>query len=290
MASRSTAFCPGHITAFFEVVEDEDVLRKGSRGAGLCLSKGVMTSVEVSDSERQEISVYIDRVLLEDTVTELAVRKWMGNRKLSVIIDSKNELPVSQGFGMSGAGALSTIVALADATRSDQSSEELVRIAHIAEVESFTGLGDVYPQSMGGMVIREQPGAPPYGKLKKIEIDQEVVLCILGGELETRDVLQDKRAIKRINKSGKTRVDSFISNPDLERLFILSEDFAIETELASDKIVETIDSCSEYGYAGMSMLGNSVFACGETAILEKILKRFGNVFKCEVDNRGARTI
>jgi pantoate kinase len=149
MASKSTAFCPGHITAFFEVVEDEDVLRKGSRGAGLCLSKGIMTSVEVSDSERQEISVYIDRVLLDDTVTELAVRKWMGDRKLSVVIDSKNELPVSQGFGMSGAGALSTIVALADATRSDQSSEELVRIAHIAEVESLTGLGDVYPQSMG---------------------------------------------------------------------------------------------------------------------------------------------
>jgi pantoate kinase len=85
-------------------------------------------------------------------------------------------------------------------------------------------------------------------------------------------------------------VDSFISNPDLERLFILSEDFAKDAELASDKIVEAIDSCSEYGYAGMSMLGNSVFASGETEILENVLKRFGDVVRCEIDNRGARTI
>lgn len=290
MASESTAFCPGHITAFFEVCEDADVVRKGSRGVGLCLSKGVVSTVVVSESKRQEISVYIDGRLTRDSVTELAVRKWLGNQQLKVGVDSVNQLPISQGFGMSGAGALSAIVALDDAAGTKQPIEDMVRTAHIAEVESLTGLGDVYPQAMGGLVIREMPGAPPYGKLNRIQIEQEVVLCILGGELETREILQDKRAVKRINRAGKTHVDSFISNPDLERLFILSEDFAKEAELASERILDAIESCADFGYAGMSMLGNSVFACGETEHLIKALRRFGKVIRCEVDNRGARII
>jgi pantoate kinase len=290
MASKSTAFCPGHITAFFEVFEDVDVLKKGSRGAGLCLSKGVVSTVEISDSTSQDISVYVDLKPVENSVTELAVRKWLGNQQMTVTVDSKNELPVSQGFGMSGAGALSAVVALADATHSNHSMEELVRVAHITEVESLTGLGDVYPQATGGLVIREAPGAPPYGIVRKIEIEQVLLLCILGGNLDTRGVLQDKATVRRINLSGKTRVESYISNPDLERLFILSEDFAKDTGLASDRIIEAIESCTEYGYAGMSMLGNSVFACGETEVLENILKRFGKVIRCDVDNRGARTI
>jgi pantoate kinase len=290
MASKSAAFCPGHITAFFEIIDDPDVVKKGSRGVGLCLTKGVVSTVEVSDSASQEVSVYIKRRLVENTVTELAVRKWLGSRKLDVTVDALNNLPVSQGFGISGAGALSAVIALADATESGQTIDNLVRIAHIAEVESLTGLGDVYPQATGGLVVREAPGAPPYGKVKKTEIDREVVLCILGGDLETRDVLQDRRAVKRINRSGRERVESFISNPDLERVFILSEDFAKDAGLATDKIVEAIESCGEYGYAGMSMLGNSVFASGETEILGNILKRFGQVIRCEVDNRGARVI
>jgi pantoate kinase len=290
MASRSTAFCPGHVTAFFEILEDPDVLRKGSKGAGLCLSKGVTSTVEVSDSTNQDVSVCIDRLYVKNSVTELAMRKWLGSRNLNVSVDSLNQLPVSQGFGLSGAGALSALMAVADAAKSGQSIEELVRIAHISEVESFTGLGDVYPQSMGGLVIRELPGAPPYGQLKKIEIEQDIVLCILGGVLETRDILQNRRAVKKINRAGKERVESFISNPDLERLFILSEDFAKDAGLASEEILKAIDDCAEYGYAGMSMLGNSVFASGETEILEGILKRSGKVIRCEVDNRGARTI
>jgi pantoate kinase len=290
MASESTAFCPGHITAFFEIRDDPDVVKKGSRGAGLCLSKGVVTTVNVSDSKDQEVSVYLDGRLKDDTVTGLAVRKWLGNQMLKVEVNSVNQLPVSQGFGMSGAGALSAIMALDDATGSKQSIEDMVRTAHIAEVESLTGLGDVYPQAFGGLVIRELPGAPPYGKLKRIEIEQELVLCILGGELETREILQDKKAVKRINRSGNMRVDSYISNPDLERLFILSEDFAKDAELASDRIIDAIESCEDLGYAGMSMLGNSVFACGETEHLVNALKRYGKVIRCEIDNRGARVI
>ena len=290
MASESTAFCPGHITAFFEIHENTDILRKGSRGAGLCLSKGVVSTVSVSESTHQDISIHIDGRRAMDTVTELAVRKWLGSQQLRIAVDSVNQLPVSQGFGISGAGALSALVALADVTGSNQPMENLVQTAHIAEVESLTGLGDVYPQSKGGMVIRELPGAPPYGRLRKIEIDHEVDLCVLGEEIDTKEVLQNKKTVKKINRFGKAQVDSFIANPDLERLFLLSEEFATETGLASDRIKEAIESCTEFGYAGMSMLGNSVFACGETKHLVNNLKRFGKVVRCDVDNRGARAI
>ena len=50
MVYQGEAFCPGHVTAFFEVVEDPDPRRKGSRGAGLSLSLGVKTMARVRDA------------------------------------------------------------------------------------------------------------------------------------------------------------------------------------------------------------------------------------------------
>ncbi len=290
MASRSSAFCPGHITAFFEICEHEDILRKGSRGAGLCLSKGVISTVEAASSESQEISVKIDGDLVSDSVTELAVRRWLGDETLRVEIESQNQLPVSQGFGMSGAGALSAVIALTDALRAFRSREELVQIAHAAEVESMSGLGDVYPQATGGIVIRELPGAPPHGRVKKFVKEEELVLCVLGERLETRSALRNEEIVERINQSGKGLVEAFMSSPSFESLFSMGRAFAVETKLASNRILEALDACEEFGKAGMSMLGSSVFAFGNTEELIGILGSFGEVIECEVENHGARVI
>jgi pantoate kinase len=290
MGRKASAFCPGHITAFFEICENEDVLKKGSRGAGLCLSKGVVTHIEVDEAAELEVSIRIDGERAEDSVTELAVRKMLGDEKFKVTIESENQLPVSQGFGLSGAGALSSVVALADALRSFRPRGDLIRIAHAAEVESKTGLGDIYPQALGGLTIRRSPGAPPFGRITKYRVEQEVVLCVVGEELKTKDVLLNEEVVGRICRVGGELVDSFALEPTMERLFSLSKDFALRTELASEKIARAMEESERFGLAGMSMLGNSVFAFGDTENLAGTLKKFGTIIRCQVENSGVRVL
>jgi len=46
MILRGNGFCPGHITGFFTIHDEgSNVLKKGSRGAGVNLSLGVMSMV-----------------------------------------------------------------------------------------------------------------------------------------------------------------------------------------------------------------------------------------------------
>ncbi|TET89163.1 MAG: hypothetical protein E3J35_11530 [Methanomassiliicoccales archaeon] len=290
MGSKASAFCPGHITAFFEICENEDILKKGSRGAGLCLSRGVIAQVEVERAENLNITVNIDGSRIEDSVTELAIRRMLEDEKLRVTVESENQLPVSQGFGMSGAGALSSVVALNEAVGSSRTIEELVQIAHAAEVRSRTGFGDVYPQTLGGMDIRKRPGAPPFGEIEKHVVERELVLCVLGKKMRTKDLLQDEETVQRINRFGSDCIESIVQTPTLERLFSLGRDFSIKSGLASERIVKAIEDCEAYGSAGMSMLGNSVFAIGDTDNLAKTLERYGIVIECRVENLGVRAI
>jgi len=65
---------------------------------------------------------------------------------------------------------------------------ELIRIAHEAEVGRGTGLGDVVAQARGGVPIRLEPGAPGVGELDGIPADARVEYVTFG-ELSTEDVL-----------------------------------------------------------------------------------------------------
>ena len=212
----------------------------------------------------------------------------MGGKRLDVKIRSRVELPVSQGFGMSGAGALSTAYALNEAMNMQISKEELTRIAHIAEVEAMTGLGDVYPQSLGGMETRLRPGAPPWGEVRRKAGKNEIILCVLGKELETKDVLRKPAMRRRIAEVGKEYVDEYVRNPSWDNLIEFSCEFAVRTKLASKKILGAIAAVEKLGgKAGMAMLGNSVFAFGDERV-KKALRKKGKVFMCRIENEGAR--
>ncbi|UCD92620.1 MAG: hypothetical protein JSV43_01470 [Methanobacteriota archaeon] len=226
----------------------------------------------------------------EESVTELAIRRLLEDEKLRIVIQSVNQLPVSQGFGMSGAGALSSVVALSEALGDSLSMEEQIQIAHAAEVESGTGLGDVYPEALGGMDIRTSPGAPPFGEIDKHSIEGELVLCVLGEEMRTMDVLQDEEKVQRINRFGSECNESIEQNPTLERLFSLGKSFAVDTGLATEKMVEAIEECEAHGSAAMSMLGSSIFAFGDVGSLVRTLETFGPVTKCKVEDLGVRII
>lgn len=283
---KASAFCPGHITGFFEIRERKDPLSTGSRGAGLCLTLGARSRVVLTESNRQKIEVNINGKRSRAEVTKSAIRYLIGKDKLSVIIETALDLPVSQGFGMSAAGALSA--AIATASLVGLSRQEAFSAAHRAEIDNKSGLGDISALHRGGITIRQRPGLPPKGKVMRIPGAPEVVLCVIGRPLLTKSVLLDKAKRAAINASGSRKVAQISRTPTVEELFRLSSEFAVETGFASRRTMEAIGAANRLGMASMSMLGNSVFAVGDTRGIRSVLSEFGDVWVCRVDTRGPR--
>lgn len=290
MVSQGDAFCPGHVTAFFEVCEDADPARKGSRGAGLSLSVGVRTTARVREASPASLEVFVNGRRQRAEVTESAASRVLGSGPYEVKILSETPLPVSQGFGVSAAAALSTAMALDDALGLGMRREDLVRIAHVADVECGTGLGDVVPASMGGMDLRLEPGAPGQGVVKTFDVQEEVLLAVLGPEIPTRSVIRDPAKVASINRAGSACVTEFARDPTLPKLFDLGNRFGEETGLASKTVREVVRASRMFGRASMAMLGNSVFAIGNRDQMAPFYLRFGTLIRCEVDNEGARVL
>ncbi len=290
MVSQGEAFCPGHVTAFFEVCDDPDPRKKGSRGAGLCLSLGVRTVARVRDAPKASLEILVNGKKAKAEVTEAAARKVLGDRSYEVKILSDTPLPTSQGFGVSSAAALSTTLALDDALGLGMKRDELVTLAHVTEVECGTGLGDVVPASLGGMDVRLQPGAPGFADVRKIDVRRDLLLAVVGPELLTRSVIRDRKKVAAINAHGGACVDAFAKTPTLERLFDLGNRFAEETGLASKTVLEVVRASKMFGRAAMAMLGNSIFAEGGREELATLYLKFGTLMRCEVDNEGAHVL
>jgi pantoate kinase len=262
--------------------------QSGSRGAGLCLSFGAVSQVSVKPVSQQAILVYINGKISSAPVTKLALTSLMGSKPMGVTVNTTLDLPLSQGFGMSAAGALSATLAFSGLF--DIPREHAIQAAHYAEVHSRTGLGDVVASSFGGIEIRRKAGLPPWGVLEHIPGDYEVVLCVVGKKLETKKILTDTAKIHKIASYGRYCTKKLLENPSLEHLFALAWEFTQQSHLADRLVLQAIKEAHAYGMASMCMLGNSVFAIGDTPQLCQCLSRFGKVFCCSVDIAGARVI
>lgn len=291
MPMESSAFCPGHITAFFEPVDDPDAYKKGSRGAGLCISLGVKTQVKARLGSHQQIRIFVNREELPAETTRLALARLIGGAAFEVVVQSEQELPIAQGFGMSAAGTLAAVLAANDAMDLGVSQSRCVAIAHAAEVEARTGLGDVVPASLGGMDLRLVPGAPPNAVVKSIPVEADLLLAVVGPPMPTKAVLSDPARMKAVLEVGKRCVDEFAKAPTLDDLFRLGKAFSIETGLADEKVKQAIEAAGPYGKCSMSMLGNAVFAVGQVEELDTVFKGLGaQRYRCKVDGKGARLL
>ena len=286
---KATAFVPGHVSGFFEpVYHAHDFCRTGSRGAGINLSLGVVSQVSVGEGTEQKIVVRINEKVEAAPVTCLAIQYLIGKNPLSVTVDMWHDLPVSQGFGMSAAGAFSASLAIASLLKLPR--DQALVAAHYAEVQSRTGLGDVVASCFGGVEIRRKAGLPPWGVVEHIPGDADIVLCVIGKKVETKHVLSDPKKISEIIVLGQRCVDQLLKKPSLEHLFELSYFFTCKSGLADKKVLGAIQAVEPYGMASMCMLGNSVFARGRTTELMDVLSGYGEVFCCSIDKEGARLI
>jgi pantoate kinase len=156
--------------------------------------------------------------------------------------------------------ALGTALAANAACSCGRSENELVTVAHEAEVRAGTGLGDVVAQARGGMPIRVEPGAPTHGRLDGIPARPTIEYVAFGG-LSTADVLAGDTTT--LTAAGETALDALRSDPTLDRFVAESRRFAHDANLLTDRVATAIDDVRRAGGdASMAMLGETVFAVG----------------------------
>ncbi|PKK85783.1 MAG: GHMP kinase [Thermoplasmata archaeon HGW-Thermoplasmata-1] len=296
--ARARAFCPGHVTGFFEICDIADEPdRCGSRGAGFSLNLGAYSDVELVADGKRDIMITLNGEPSDAPVTRHAAKSLLGSSGHSVRIDTELEFPAGQGYGMSAAGALSASLALAkllglDATRA-------LWAAHCAEVINRTGLGDAVAAAFGGFEMRLEPGLPPYGTLEHFAVGDRysVLICDLGGAIPTKGILGDEGKRAAISRLGGGCVREMRLNPTLERFMSLSLSFALDTGLAPECVREAIQAVAQCGAASakasMCMLGNSVFAVADSddmGRVERALVDFGTVYRVEPHMRGASVV
>ncbi|UCH72326.1 MAG: hypothetical protein JSW62_01915 [Thermoplasmatales archaeon] len=285
---RAVAFAPGHISGFFEPVYRQEMVKTGSRGAGINISSGALSEVFIENSGKQIFEFYVNNKKTKSPVTDLAFRYLIGKNPICVTVNTKLELPMGQGFGISSAIALSATYALANIV--GISNNEAMKASHFAEIQLKTGLGDVMASCFGGVEIRKEPGLPPWGIIEHIPGKYDLVLCIVGKKIDTKKILKDNTKINDIVNYGKYCTKKLLEQPSIENFFSLSNFFAKKTNLADKHVLEAIESAKKFGMASMCMLGNSVFATGKTKELCQTLSSFGKVFVCSVDEGGARIL
>ena len=286
---KGIAFAPGHISAFFEpVYSDQNLDRTGSRGAGISISLGALSQVTVKPALHHSITVKINRSPSNAPVTKLALKYLLGESPFRITIDTMLDLPISQGFGMSAGGALSSTLALADLL--DLPRENAVKAAHYAEVQLRAGLGDVIASNFGGIEIRRKAGLPPWGIQEHILGKFDIVLCVIGKEIKTKKILSDTAQLHKIASYGQYCTKKLLEKPSVEHLFSLAWEFTQKIGLADKMVLQAVEAANQYGKASMCMLGNSIFAIGDTPMLCTALAQFGTVFCCTVDEWGARVL
>ena len=289
MIQNQQAFAPGHISGFFEpVIFENDANRTGSRGSGLSISLGATSSVSVQPAKTQEIITYINMEKILLPVTSLTIQKLIGSSPLKIHVNTQLDLPIGQGFGMSAAGALSAALALTKILNIP--TEKALAAAHFAEVNLHTGLGDAIGSSFGGIEIRREAGLPPWGSIEHIPGSYQVVLCIVDKEIPTHTILTNPSQMEKIKYFGQLCINKIVETPTVEMFFNLSKWFAQQTGLLSPKVSSALDAVRDFGQASQCMLGNSIFAIGNTDQLIQCLSIFGSIYVGSVDIQGARVI
>jgi len=271
------ASAPAHITGFFAARPDPDPRRAGSVGGGLNLDLSAATTV----SRSEETAVLLNGVVSEAPVTRRVVDTLAPS---PVRVETELSMPLGSGFGASGAGALSSAYAINGAFGLGLTANAVGEAAHVAEVASGTGLGDVLAQNTGGLVVRLSPGAPGLGVVDRIPVPPLEVELLVRGPLSTKEVLSDAGTMRGVNREGERALRELLKRPTLERFVTLSWEFARRSGLARGWMEDAVEAVeSRGGMASMVMLGDAIFALnGGDALAE-----FGDVIRARVSLGGA---
>lgn len=274
---------------------------KGSRGAGVSLTKGVKTTVRIRKSPKKNIEIKINGRLTEAAQVSNSVADAflsIADANCRVLIEHDVDVPIGCGLGSSGAGALGLAFALNKALGLGLTKIEVAQAAHVAEVKCKTGLGTVIAELSGGLEMRTKPGAPGIGEVKHIKVDDYYVVCLPFGPISTKKALTDPRLRRLINRHGGKLVEKLVEQPSLGRFLELSRSFAEKTMLISERVRKVLTDVDNHGFASsMAIFGETVFSLvrqNEAEELMRILRKHArgqyDIINAEIDFTGARIL
>ena len=290
------SFAPANISCIFSIYRNKDAAKSGSTGLGFTVNEGVFVRVTKlgalknetikkpngnnTKNKKENTIIFNNKKINFPAVSSVINKLNKDNEKVAVEI--KTKLPLGCGFGISGASALATSYALNSLLNLKKTKKELARIAHIAEVENSTGLGDVVNQFYGGFNFREKPSCT--FRRKKLSIGDKKIYYKVFGKIETKKVISNEKIKRAINRECKRALSAIkkMKKPKLADLIKVSKEFAISSGLLkSNKVKKTIKEIDKNnGNASMIMLGNSVFSD----------KKFKGSKMLTISERGARLL
>jgi len=256
--STAKAFAPGNVSGVFKIIPDDDPTKMHSLGMGFTVTDGVTVTVSVSDAT----SVQFNGTQIEFATVRSVVAK-LGSVALRVEIET--DLPLSGGFGLSGASSLATAYAGDELLGLGLSENALAMIAHVSEVENLTGLGDVAGQFNGGCLVKLVPGDPLAAVT--LPVPEQDVYYRYFSPINTKDIIGHPEQRERINAAADTALRKLTDLKDrneseFAEYISIAKEFSIQSRLLSDDDVKkAIRECEQSGgSASMIMLGNAVFS------------------------------
>ena len=257
--NSAKAFAPANISCIFGIYGHKNPRWMGSCGIGFTINEGVV--VEVSNAAKSEI--FFNNKKINFPTVESAAKK-LAKKNLKIKIKSK--LPLGCGFGLSGASALATAYAINKLLNLNKSKKQLGIIAHTAEVENKTGLGDVVNQLYGGFCLKSKPSS--HFIVEKIPLDGAEVYCSHFSGISTKSVIANADLKEKINNAADKsliKIKNLLKNKkeiSFRDIIKISKEFAERSGLLKDrKTLETIKNIEKNnGNASMIMLGNAVFS------------------------------
>ena len=300
---EAKAFCPAHITGFFKAQLDgskNDFENFGSMGAGFSIKQGVITKVKTytKNNQKPNFDIKINGYQPNKTdVSEFVLNEFLKLGEFSdkfFEIEHDISIPVGYGLGSSSAVALSLSFALDQALETKLDKIIIGQIAHNAEVNCQTGLGDVLASFHGGFEIRVKPGAPGIGHVEKIDTKEISIIMICFSPISTSKFIKER--LSQINGLGGIMVNKLLESRNYEHFQEMSLEFAKYVDVMTPRMQKLIEELSENDIkCGIALFGETVFSMipqkRESKVLE-ILQKYsdGIIIKSELDNNGARVI
>lgn len=256
---KAAAFAPGNVSGVFKIVRDDDPRRMHSLGMGFTVSHGVTATV----SEAPATEVAFNGEVFDFPTVRSVVEALLSDRPIRIALQSA--LPLSGGFGLSGASALATAYAIDAGFALGLDERALGMTAHVAEVTNLTGLGDVCGQFRGGCLAKLVPGDPLAAIA--LPVAEQTVYYRYFSPIMTREIIGDPKHAARINAAADSALVDIGTLAErgvtvFGEYITAAKRFAVESDLLRHPDVRRIiaDVETAGGAASMIMLGNAVFS------------------------------
>lgn len=296
-------FTPAGISSFFVAHTTDrngnkiqDPLKIGAMGGGISIFKGVKTRAITKD-DSSGIKVYIngreENAITTIKSVELTLKKLKIENK-SVTVFHEIDVPVGSGYGTSASGALGASLATARVLGRTISYMDALKIAHISDVISLTGLGTAEGFISSGIVLIKKAGGPENARIDKILISDDLFFLSLHfGPIKKEGILSSDDFLRNVNKAGLVALKNILKNPDVRTFLSESRKFAQESGLGDPEMLEIADDFVKNGAVGatQNMIGKSVHSIVHRKRLkhiESLAKEYGEnvivskIFDCNV--------